>query len=219
MGKNCRLSNIAKCTFANLFFAANLFTLLKNIQLEVRRKSCFSLVTIQGLRGFAKKTNSKIRDYYGSGWVVGQGVTLNFFGGKSSQNSPKPERKFWSIVPCVLCLYIHCTLLKVVNYYDLRVLSMSVMGFPKKSLDGVGGWGELHPSLFWICWNFCNFAKPLKDTDPVTKLFFYKIQYWWSHYRDLIAKWSKCRRINDPIMNFFWSRAVFLFEVKVYRKM
>ena len=30
------------------------------------------------------------------------------------------------------------TLLKVVSYYDLSVLSMSVM-FPKKSLDG-GGW-------------------------------------------------------------------------------
>ena len=33
---------------------------------------------------------------------------------------------------------IHCTLLKVVNYYDLSVLSMSVIGFPNKKLDG--GW-------------------------------------------------------------------------------
>ena len=30
-------------------------------------------------------------------------------------------------------------LLKVVAYYDLSVLSMSVMGFHKKSFDG-GGW-------------------------------------------------------------------------------
>ena len=30
------------------------------------------------------------------------------------------------------------TLLKVVNYYDLSVLSMSMMGFQKKSLEG--GW-------------------------------------------------------------------------------
>ena len=45
-------------------------------------------------------------------------------------------------------MYAVCTLLKVVNYYDLSVLSMSVMGFQKK-IDG-GGWGELHPSLFWI---------------------------------------------------------------------
>ena len=35
------------------------------------------------------------------------------------------------------------TLLKVVSYYDLSVLSMPVMGFQKK-LDG-GGWGELYP--------------------------------------------------------------------------
>ena len=34
-----------------------------------------------------------------------------------------------------LCLH---ALLKVVGYYDLSVLWMSVMGFPKKSLDG--GW-------------------------------------------------------------------------------
>ena len=33
---------------------------------------------------------------------------------------------FWSSIHCVFCLY---TLLKVVSYYDLSVLSMSVMGF------------------------------------------------------------------------------------------
>ena len=42
------------------------------------------------------------------------------------------------------------TLLKVVSYYDLSVLSMSVMGFQKRSLDGVGGCGDLYPVLFWI---------------------------------------------------------------------
>ena len=36
------------------------------------------------------------------------------------------------------------TLLKVVSYYDLSVLSMSVMGSKKKVLIG-GGWGELYP--------------------------------------------------------------------------
>ena len=45
-------------------------------------------------------------------------------------------------------MYAVCTLLKVVNHYDLSVLSMSVMGF-QKSFDG-GGWGERHPSIFWI---------------------------------------------------------------------
>ena len=47
--------------------------------------------------------------------------------------------------------YIHCTLLNVVGYYDLSVLSMSVMGFKKKIFGWrVGGWGELYPILFWI---------------------------------------------------------------------
>ena len=36
---------------------------------------------------------------------------------------------------CILSVH---TLLKVVGYYDLSVLFMSVMGFQKKSLDG--GW-------------------------------------------------------------------------------
>ena len=44
--------------------------------------------------------------------------------------------------------------------YDLSVMSMSVMGVQKMSLDrgGVGGWGELYPVL---CVDFFNFAKPL----------------------------------------------------------
>ena len=37
-------------------------------------------------------------------------------------------------------VYYVRTLLKVVSYYDLSGLSMSLMGFQKKSLDGVGGW-------------------------------------------------------------------------------
>ena len=45
---------------------------------------------------------------------------------------------------CILSVY---TLLKVVGYYDLNVLSMSVMGFQQKKFGwGVGGWGELLPS-------------------------------------------------------------------------
>ena len=48
-----------------------------------------------------------------------------------------------------VCIY--CTLLKVVGYYDLSVLSMSVMGFQKKVWMGGGwvdGWGELYPHFF-----------------------------------------------------------------------
>ena len=73
-----------------------------------------------------------------------------FFFGKSSQNSPKPVVIFWSSIPRILSVYV---LLKVVGYYDLSVLSMTVTGFQKKkSLDGgwVGGWGGLYP----ICFGF-----------------------------------------------------------------
>ena len=50
---------------------------------------------------------------------MGPGLSEFFvFGG----NRPKPVLIFWSSIP----------LLKVVSYYDLSVLSMSVMGFQKK---------------------------------------------------------------------------------------
>ena len=48
---------------------------------------------------------------------------------------------------CILSVY---TLLKVVGYYDLSVLSMSVMGFQKKKIGMVGGWGKLYPIFFGI---------------------------------------------------------------------
>ena len=51
------------------------------------------------------------------------------------------------------------TLLKVVSYYDLSVLSMSVMGF-KKSLDRgwVGGVSSI--VLFWIFGIFLTLQSP-----------------------------------------------------------
>ena len=49
-----------------------------------------------------------------------------------------------------------CTLLKCISYYDLSVLSVSVMG---------GGWGELYLVLFCMFVFFFYFAKPLS---PVT---------------------------------------------------
>ena len=57
-----------------------------------------------------------------------------------------------------VCIYI---VLKVVSYYDLSVVSMSVMGFQKKSLDGgwVGGVSSIQ--VFLDLGNFFNFAKPL----------------------------------------------------------
>ena len=68
---------------------------------------------------------------------MGPGLTgILFLFGKSSQHNPK-----------LFCLHNY-TLLKVVGYYDLSVLSMSVMGFQKKFGWGVGGWGELYPIFF-----------------------------------------------------------------------
>ena len=80
-----------------------------------------------------------------------------FLVGKSSQNSSKPVLIFWNSIPCVFCLYIY-TLLIVVDYDDLSVPSVSLMGFQKKKFGrGVGGWGELCKCFF----DFFNFANPL----------------------------------------------------------
>ena len=53
-----------------------------------------------------------------------------------------PVMIFWSSMPCVFCLY---TVLNVFSYYDLSVLSMSVMGFQKKVWMGwMGGVSSIH---------------------------------------------------------------------------
>ena len=54
------------------------------------------------------------------------------------------------------------TLLKVIGYYDVSVLSMSVMGLKKKKLEGgwVGGVSSI--PFFLDFWNLFNFAKLLK---------------------------------------------------------
>ena len=57
---------------------------------------------------------------------------------------------------CILSVY---TLLKLVYYYDLSVLSMSVMGFQQQQKFV---WGLGAPSKFILdFWNLFNFAKPL----------------------------------------------------------
>ena len=80
---------------------------------------------------------------------------------KSSHNIPIPVLIFWSSRPCTMfCLY---TLLKNVSYiyYDLSVLSMSVMGFQKTVQIG-GGWMGRAPSSFILdFWRKNYFAKPL----------------------------------------------------------
>ena len=59
---------------------------------------------------------------------------------------------------CILSVY---TLLKVVGYYNLSVLSMSVMGFPKKKL--YAGWvgGVSSNQVCFGFFDFFNFAKLL----------------------------------------------------------
>ena len=59
---------------------------------------------------------------------------------------------------CILSVY---ALLKVVGYYDLSVLSMSVMGFQKKKFGWrVGEWGELYPIFFGIFGIFLTLQSP-----------------------------------------------------------
>ena len=88
-------------------------------------------------------------------------VSLGFF----LENHPKIPLNQYRYFGVVYHVYSVCiTLLKVVSYHDLRVLSMSVMGFQKKVLMI----GELYPSSFVIFWNFFNFAKPLSEHCNVT---------------------------------------------------
>ena len=55
-------------------------------------------------------------------------------------------------------------------YYDLSVLSMSVMGFQKKVWMG-GGWVGLALSKFFLdFWNLFNFAKPLTGKHGVERV-------------------------------------------------
>ena len=58
---------------------------------------------------------------------------------------------------CILSVY---TLLKVVGYYDLSVLSMSMMGFQKKFGWRVDGWGELYPIFLGIFGIFITLQSP-----------------------------------------------------------
>ena len=67
------------------------------------------LTNMNALRGSAKKKEkiqkSEITMEVG-GWVqVSFGI---FFCGKSCQNGPKPVLVFWSTIPCVFYLYMHC---------------------------------------------------------------------------------------------------------------
>ena len=63
---------------------------------------------------------------------------------------------------CILSLH---ALLKVVGHYDLSVLSMSVMGFQKNSLDGGWAGGVSSIQFFLDFWNCFNFASEHHDQE------------------------------------------------------
>ena len=59
---------------------------------------------------------------------------------------------------CILFIY---TMLKVVSYYDLSFLSMSVIGSQKRFDMGEGGWvGSALCSFILDFWNFSNCKTP-----------------------------------------------------------
>ena len=101
-------------------------------------------------RGFAKLkqfTKSTISMDVG-GWV---GPDLTRI--KKLENRPQKLLRintFCDSMP--VCTLFVCTLF-IFSHYDLSVLSMSVMGFQKKSAKRVGAWCELYPvflELFYI---------------------------------------------------------------------
>ena len=73
------------------------------------------------------------------------------------QNRGNP--RFRGTISCLVHIFCLYTLLKAVSYSELSVLSMSVMGFQKNWM-GVGGCGELYPSLFWIFGFFLTLQSP-----------------------------------------------------------
>ena len=75
---------------------------------------------------------------------------------------------------CILSVY---TLLNVVGYYDLSVLSMSVMGFQKKVWMEGDGWGELYPNCFGIFGIFFTLQSPLDRRQTILDNVVYIISY------------------------------------------
>ena len=70
---------------------------------------------------------------------------------------------------CILFVY---TFLKVVSYYDLNVLSMSMRGFQKR-LGGCEWEGYALSSFILDFWNFFIFAKPLSVSHTKESFIYY----------------------------------------------
>ena len=70
---------------------------------------------------------------------MGPGLTWNFVVvWNITPKSSYTNMIFWASTSSTMCMLCVNTLLKVVSYYYLNVLSMSVMGFQKSS--DRGGW-------------------------------------------------------------------------------
>ena len=67
-----------------------------------------------------------------------------------------------------VCILSVCTLLKVVGYYDLSVLSMSVMVFQKNKF-GWGGWVETYAIFFFFFEFFLTLQGPLHTSCALDK--------------------------------------------------
>ena len=87
---------------------------------------------------------------YVSGWM-GPGLTRkNILIEKVFKNSPILVLVCCGNMPitCVICSNIHY--LKRVNLYDLSIISISVIGFQKKCVQGMGWLVELYPGFLGI---------------------------------------------------------------------
>ena len=102
---------------------------------------------------------------------MGPGLTRNFFSGNFG-----------------VVYHVYSVLLKVVSYYDLSVLSMSVMG-PKN----VGGFCELYQFFFLV---FFKFAKPVNSACSISMKV--RVRTRVSHYRHTSAGYAifSCLRDN-----------------------
>ncbi len=86
------------CTVHNGFLISN--------HLSLQQTPYFYIYRYNGhpISGFAKTNNPSLL----CKWVGGSRSHSDFVFGKSSQNSSKTVLIFWSRIPCVFCLYMHC---------------------------------------------------------------------------------------------------------------
>ena len=68
----------------------------------------YSFIQLSELGHSVENANAQSEITMEVGGCIQVSLGFCFFVEKSSQNSPKPVLIFWSSIPCVFCLYIHC---------------------------------------------------------------------------------------------------------------